>query len=340
MPDPPATAAAPAPSGGETAPPRRGVLLPLVLLPGTLVAVIVLVWLTLSWLMHQRTDPRRLVRDLLPPRTPSWQKALALAELLHNPAYRDLKRDPAAARDLAALLDAHLTGAAPGPESVKLCVFLCRTLGEFESDEVLPVLVRAARAERRAADSDVRRAALEAIAVLAGHLGADQLSGDAALREAVTAAAAERSPDGVTSDDRAALRAGAAFLLGTLPGDWARRQLEQLLSDAAPNVRFNAATGLAYRGEPAAIAVLTEMLDTGSVAAVDGETTAAGQQWKQALVITGALRAVRMLEAKNPAADTEPLRAALARLATADVSRGIRTAARETLQALKPMPAK
>lgn len=316
------------------APSRAGFPVLRLLVPGGLAAAVVLVWWTVGWLVQQRADPRRLVRDLLPPHTATWQQAHALAELLRNPRYRDLKCDPEIARGLAALLEAQLDTASMAPHSVRLRVFLCRVLGEFELGDVLPALIRAAREERQVAERDVRRAALEAIAVLASRCGVAQLPAHEALRDTVLAATAAAAQENGTSDESAALRATAAFTLGALGGDWATARLEQLLSDAAPNVRFNAATGLARHGLPAAVAVLTEMLDPQNPSSVDGETTVEGRQWKRALVITNALRATRELAARNPAADLEPLRRAVERLAREDVPAAIRDAARETLPAL------
>ena len=154
------------------------------------------------------------------------------------------------------------------------------------------------------------------------------------MRETVLAATAAAAPESAAPDELATLRATATFTLGALGGDWATARLEQLLSDPAPNVRFNAATGLARHGVPVAVTVLTEMLDPQNPSAVDGETTVEGRQWKRALIITNALRAARELAARNPAANLEPLRQAVERLDCADVSIAIRDAARETLPAL------
>lgn len=318
----------------EAAPSRAGFPVLLFLVPGGFAAVVVLVWWTVGWLLQQRTDPRRLVRELLPPHTATWQQAHALAELLRNPRYRELKRDPEIARGLAALLEAQLDTASMAPASIRLRVFLCRVLGEFELGDVLPALIRAAREERQVEERDVRRAALEAMAVLASRCDAAQLQSHEALRETVLAATAAAAPESAAPDELATLRATATFTLGALGGDWATARLEQLLSDPAPNVRFNAATGLARHGVPVAVTVLTEMLDPQNPSAVDGETTVEGRQWKRALIITNALRAARELAARNPAANLEPLRQAVERLDCADVSIAIRDAARETLPAL------
>jgi hypothetical protein len=295
--------------------------------------------LFLGWLTTPATDPQQLIRDLAQDERGHWRKALVLANLLRDPDYAEIRRDADIATQLAAVLDARIEQARMDEEQIQLRVFLCRALGEFETAEVLPVLMRAGLTERDPAESDVRRAAVEAITVVVSRIGTENLRDPNPLVSMACSAATcypNRAEEAVR---RARLRGSAAFLLGVFGGDQAEGQLVQLLDDPAPDVRFNAATGLARNGRAEAIGVLQEMLDPDSPDALKGEPSGAGRNWKRALVFTNAMRAATRLAAQTPSADFEPLLERLQHLADSDVAQPVQMQARETMLALKSLQA-
>jgi HEAT repeat protein len=275
------------------------------------------------------TNPEELVTDVEKLNDGSWQRALTLADLLRNPQYDHLKEDEQLAQRLAAVLQKQLAAGDLDKNPVNLRLYLTRVLGEFRTPVVLPALVEAAVTERdaeveRTADPrqwfpkeiDVRRAALESLAVLAGEesLGAETLGRDDAVMNALMAASREPTVAPDPNEDRAKLRQTAAYTLGVIGGDAARERLAVMLADAFPNTRYNAAVGLARSGDPRAVDGLVEMLDPENRAAVASEESEGEQRWKRGLIMMNALRAARQLEQKNPQADLAPVRGAAAKL--------------------------
>ncbi len=315
-------------------PPTAGFLLQLFLIPLVIVTVIVMVWLLFSWLAHMGTNPQDLVRDIGKVNDGSWQRAYNLAELMRKPQYQHLKKDPKLAQELAETLTS-LRSARPERKRdaatetdadrkrrkdavydnrVKLEVFLCRVLGEFEVPDGLPALVEAARPD---ATNDpegfaVRIAALGALAIHAGHLDAKTLQETPQLMETLIEASKERGEGEYGSEEFDKLRSAAAFTLGMVESDEATERLAQMLDDPNANVRFNAALGLARHGDARALPVIGEMLDPNNTASLeDPDTEGAGKEallesgksWKRVSVMTNAIRGARMLVDKHPQGD-------------------------------------
>jgi len=310
----------------------------LLFFPLVLVSAILLVWLPVRWLGRDSVSPHDLVRDLGQPGKSHWQQAYALAELLRGAKHAGLRQDARLASELSALLEAQLDAGQLDANRINLRVFLCRALGQFTVPDIQPVLVRASRLERSPAEIAVRRSAIEALAGRAG-----MPDRDAVLVEALLATARESGGESPDAAQRAELRASAAFALGVLGGDPALAQLQVMLDDPYPNVRYNAATGLARHGHGAAVTVLLEMLDPGNSAALAGERSAAGRTWKQAVVLSNAIRAAQQWAEQNPRADRRRLTGALeaivrADLVPADWAAAVQDEARQTLSALAALP--
>jgi hypothetical protein len=316
-------------------------LVRLLFLPLVLVSAIVLVWLFVRWPGRDSVSPHDLVRDLGQPGKSHWQQAYALAELLRGSQHAGLRQDARLAAELSALLDAQLDAGPLDANRINLRVFLCRALGEFTVPSVQSVLLRASRLERSPAEIAVRRSAVEALAAHVAHGGTPDR--DAALVETLLATARESGGEMGAQAQRAELRASAAFALGVLGGEPPLTQLQFMLDDPHPNVRYNAATGLARHGHDAAVPVLLEMLDPGNSAALAGETSAAGRTWKQAVVLSNAIRAAQQWAERNPQADRRSLTAAIEALLHAerihaDLAASVQDQARRTLSALATLP--
>jgi hypothetical protein len=323
-------------------PPSAGFLLQLFVIPLVIVTIIVLIWLMFSWLAHLGSDPRQLVSDLQRLNEASWQKALTLAELLRNPDYEHLKRDPQFADELAQVLAEQLDENAGSQQAIKLRVFLARALGELHVPSVLPPLLEAAAQEHRPEDLDVRRSAVEALAVYASHNGASGLQNERAVMEVLLAASRERSDQSADQQSRAELRSAAAFALGVVGGEEALNRLETMTTDAYSNARFNAALGLARHGDRRAEAVLLEMLDPQSDSSDDGEPHQAGQQSKRLLVVKNGIRGAAQLASGNRQEEFADLEGALQQLIASDltslhprVRQGIRIQAEDALIRLR-----
>lgn len=285
-------------------PPNVGFLLQLFVIPGVIVSIIVVVYLSFNWLAHMGRDPHAIVDDIRRDNAGSWQAASDLAnELRRDP---QLRKNADLAADLAGLLEQHLnSGAPPNDNEMDLRAFLCRALGEFQVAEGQPALIQAATTQRDERDETVRRAALESLAVRIDN-----------MRQAKAEPAGDLLPVllEASRDESALIRSTSAFTLGVMGGEQATERLERMLSDSWPDVRYNAATGLARRGNALAIPVLVEMLDPQESAGVGTEKQVAARDFKRASILMNALRACEQLAEANSSADLKPVKQAVEKL--------------------------
>jgi HEAT repeat protein len=311
-------------------PPSAGFILQLFVVPGVIVVVVVMIWVMFNWLAQKGNDRDAFVRALGRNNEARWQAAFNLANALRaergasNPK---LTNDPELAAQLAAILDREIEAASMENNSVTLRIYLSRALGEFKVPDGLPVLIEAATTERNPRESDVRRAALEGIALLVSNVGADnpKFTADEKLQEAIESAASDTDPR---------TRTVAAVVLGVLGGEKNIKRLHALLDDTNPDVRYNAATRLAHHGDAAAVGVLSEMLDPAEMAGVTVEKQEEMRPFKRALITLNALRAVGQLAEKNSTADLSPLKVAVEKLLASDASGEIRVEATSALRRL------
>lgn len=306
-------------------PPSAGFIVQLFIIPAVIVAVIVIVWALFNWLAHMGTDPRSYVESLRRNNESRWQEAVNLANELNKTGNEAIKQDAQMARDLATLLDDEIEAGGMDEKPVTLRVYLCRVLGEFHVPDVLATLIKAAKTERDERERDVRLAALQGLARLIPNLNAENLRKNAGLTEMLIAS---------SKDSNNVVRYHAAYTLGVLGGDAARKQLEVLLDDGDGDVRMNTATGLARHGDPACIDVLVKMLDAGDVEAAATEKEQAAKVGKQITVQLNALEAAGQLRQTAPDADLGKLSAAVDRLIAAGPQADVRAKAEEVKRLL------
>ncbi|MBT4012245.1 MAG: HEAT repeat domain-containing protein [Planctomycetaceae bacterium] len=274
----------------EIRPPNAGFILQLFLIPMMIVAVIICVWLLFNFISRGET-PTELVRGLQKMNNASWQKAYTLSSLLRAPA-SELKNDKELAQELIAVLETKLTEETADANQVKLRIFVCKCLGEFEIDSGLSALLNAAQQTNNANDLVIALTAVESVAVLMSNLDESVLSENYdRIVETLLAVSNEQAenPDHALRVNQ--LRSAAGFALGVAGGDKAIQRLVSMLDDAYPNARFNAAIGLARYGKLESTAVLLEMLDPGNTAITNGEPEGS-HAFKRSVVITNAIRAV------------------------------------------------
>jgi len=300
------------------APSAVGLLARLVLLPALVVSVLVAGFAGLGWMTFSPRDVDSLVAALERDGNTRWQAAVDLAGTLAEPGGARLKSDPALAGRLIEILHREVEGGGMLDDQIMLRMYLCRALGEFHVPDPLPVLIRAARTERDAAEVDVRCSAIEAITVLASNLGPAGLRTRTELMSVLSEAA---------EDPRPRLRSRAAFALGVIGGSEAEARLEALLLDGSPDVRYNAATGLARHGNAKVVDVLLEMLDPNELAGIERETEEPGRDFKRVMILTNGLRATRQLASENRTIDIGRLREAVRRLTVSDVEDAVRAEA-------------
>lgn len=282
-------------------PPNPAFILQLFVVPGVIVVIIVAVWLAFNWLAQMGSDPLEYVRAIERNNQGRWQAAVNLANALNNergPQYQELRQNREVVARLAEILQNEIRDGRPDDEnSITFRYYLCKTLGAFAVPEALPALIEASQTARDPKENEVRRGALEAIALLAENVrkadAAKPLEGselDAALREAA-------------GDEDPLVRSSAAFAMGVVASEPSLKKLRGMLGDGYPDVRFNAATGLARHGDAAAAEVLIEMLDPEAAEGVKVEKEAPSRDFKRGLIQVNGLRAIEQLLQNNPQVD-------------------------------------
>ena len=307
-------------------PPSAGCIVRLFVIPALIVLIMFALGAGIKWLVERESNPTAYVEALRRNNDGRWQAAHDLADVLRSPQNDYLKDDRALARELADALATELATGATDDLSIQLRVYLCSALGEFRVPEVLDVLVRAATSGQDEKEASVRLHAMKGLAVyLSAAPEKDWIDRPDVL---ATVLAASR-------DEAPTMRSTAAFALGAAGTPKALNRLEAMLLDGYPDVRYNAATMLARRGDERAVGVLAEMLDSEQAAAVRMEEQEQSRQYKRDLILVNGLRAAKDLAAKSPAADLAPLVAPVERLTGDDLAPGIRVQAREVLIELK-----
>lgn len=309
-------------------PPSAGFIVQLFVVPGVIVVVVVTIWVLFNWLAQKGNDSDAFVRALARNNEARWQAAFNLANALRaerGATAPTLKTDSKLASDLAEILHTEIETGSLEENPITLRIYLCRALGEFQVPDGLPTLIEAATTVRDEKENDVRRAALEGIAMLADNVGATkpEFASNPKLEEVVLAAAADSDPR---------TRSVAAVALGVIGTPAMLDKLRFLLSEANPDVRYNAAARLAQRGDETAVPVLVEMLDQQETAGVDVEKEKLMRPFKRALITINALRAAGQLADKNSSADLSALQAAIEKLLAGDVSQETRVEAKSALQ--------
>ncbi len=289
-------------------PPTAGFIVQLFVVPAVIVSIIVALWLMFSWLAHMGDSPDRYIEALRRNNPARWQAASSLADALRRRGNERLKHDAQQAGALAELLSEEIddTQRAGNQNEIKLRAFLARALGEFRvPDRVLPALIKAATTQRNDDELMVRRAAIEAMAVLASNIGPEAFREQPEALETLLR---------LSRDESSTIRSVAAYALGVVGGRQAIERLDKMLSDAHPSVRYNAATGLARHGREEAVDVLIEMLDPELVPLRDEPVDVAVQAGRRFQIQNTALRAIRILYQKAPEADTQRVCDAVRRL--------------------------
>ncbi|MEX2141657.1 MAG: HEAT repeat domain-containing protein [Pirellulales bacterium] len=310
-------------------PPSAGFLVQLFVIPGLIVLVMVLVWMLIKWLPQMGNDAETNVKALEGSGANRWQAAVNLANLLRGDTGGELKRDRDLAARLADKLEQELADGRTGEDAVLLRVYLATALGEFYVDTGLPALVLAIETEERTdLKPSLRTAATRAVAVLSSNLRRE--TGRAITDPDAVAAVIDAS-----RTDDSLLRTTAAFALGEIGGDAAQQRLRTLLDDVAhPYARYNAATALARRGEPAVIEVVVEMLATHEPPETSEKDTAEEQAAQRTRLVIHGLQAASELAAANSNVDLRSVIAAVEGL-TEDESRELRQRAKLVLQSLR-----
>ncbi len=292
--------------------------------------VLFLLGTVVGWLTLASPGLDRLVQSVEGGDPGRLQAAVSLADVLRTPRHGSPREEVLLAQRLAAVLRREIRAGPWEPSRVSLAIYLCRILGELQAPDALDVLAEAAGGKgdqpiSKPLPLDIRRAAVEALAMLATRLPAEEIRAHPGCRHALAAGC---------EDPAGEMRAATAFALGVVGGRESLPRLERLLNDPVADVRYNAAAALARLGNPAATAVLLEMLDANRIAPLLAEK-AGDRHANLDAVRLNALRAAAQLASANPQADLAGLGGPVERLARGGNPHAIRIKALELLRQLQ-----
>jgi hypothetical protein len=264
--------------------PSAGFVVQLFVIPAVVVVVVIIVWLLFGKLAGGERDAMEYVQRLRSP-TANWRMAFELASLIQHDA--KIGSDPVLLGELTELLSAELDKPDADP---KLTNYVALALGAFRtldaktaSGETVDPLVPLARALEPKYKTEVRLAAALSLAKQAARLNG-KLEDPAAVK-ALGEAATTGEPE---------LRQLAVYALGFFGGDAPLDILRRAVrEDENRFVRYNAAVALARSGDPAATAILREMLSTGDLNKVVDLSSATEKQNKIESIELEALEALK-----------------------------------------------
>ncbi|MGE0607945.1 MAG: HEAT repeat domain-containing protein [Pirellulales bacterium] len=300
-------------------PPSAGFIVQLFVVPMVIVVIIVGVYLLFNQLAQMGTDPQKHIAQIRKGGLASWQAAHDLATELRRKA--ELRRDPGISSELTTLLQNELAKGDTEANAVNLRVFLCKALGEFDRLEGLPALLQAASAQADKPEATpVRLSAVESLALLASklHSTGDKPPIMPAEEAAAPLAVISAGLVDLSHDDDQRMQSTVAFALGVVGDEKALARLRGMVVSAEPDVRFNAATGLARWGDTACLPVLEEMIDPQALKEATEKEEKSAQEFKQVQIMVNGLRAARQLATMNSEADLASLRRAITKLRETD----------------------
>ncbi len=295
-------------------PPSAGFIIQLFVVPALIVLLIVSLWLAFNWLVRAASRPEEVVKGLEDgPSVARWQRAMELADMLRNERFAAFKRDGKSAGELARTLDREIEAAGMDDDDVEFRKYLARALGEFEVQQGMDVLLKAATTNRDAREQKVRDGALQAIAVRAYNL--QQLDPPQQIENSDVEPTLLR----LAEDGDPLIRFQTAYALGKIGSPAAIERLEVMVDDPDTDTRYNAAVALAHRGNAKAVETLAEMLDLEEHAAARREKDdAAAPSMVRSVIVHTAIEAALALAKQNSEADLTPVVEELERLANAE----------------------
>lgn len=307
---------APAPAGDDllppVEPPSASFIIQLFVIPALIVLLIVALWLSFNWLVSAASRPEDVIKGLEQgPSVARWQRASELADMLRNERFAKFKRDGKSAARLAALLNREIAAAGMDDNEVEFRKYLARALGEFQVQEGMEVLLKAATTNRDPREQKVRDGALQAIAVRAHSLNA--LDPPQAIKNSEV----EPTLLQLSEEEDPLIRFQSAYALGKLGTPAAIERLQVLVNDPHADTRYNAAVALAHRGDATSIETLAEMLDLEEHASARPEKPDANAAMVRSVIVHTAIEATLALHRENPKADVQPIIEMLRQLADA-----------------------
>jgi HEAT repeat protein len=294
-------------------PPSAGFIIQLFVIPALIVILIVAAWLAFNWLVRAASTPEDVIQGLEQgPSVARWQRASELANMLRDERFADFKKDGKNAASLARILDREIEAGEMSDNDVAFRDYLARALGEFEVQEGMETLLKAATTNRDVREQKARDGAIQAIAVRAYNL--QKLNPPQAIENPELEPMLLR----LAEDEDPSIRFQAAFALGKVGSPAAIERLAVMVDDPDVDTRYNAAVALAHRGNEKSLETLAEMLDLEEHTAATSAGKTKGASPIRSVIVHTAIDAAIALAKQKPDADFSEIVSALNAIVQAD----------------------
>jgi HEAT repeat protein len=305
-------------------PPSAGFIIQLFVVPGMIVAAVVLVWFAFGRIAAVEQDWRSLVEELQSPNGHIRNRAMyGLSQVLEQDRRRGAEgKHLSSNRDIATSLADQLTrelkSNSSSRESLSIQEYLTRAVGLLDVPDVtMPPLRQALEPTR---DIEIRKSGVASIALIAGRAMEKQTPlDDPATVDALVQLSADSLP---------LMRQTAAFALGLFDTEAAEQQLRVLLSNSDWKTCVNAAIALARHDKTDGLAVFKQALTAKT-------PEKAEEQAEYSMIVANSLRAITKLAPKMSEAERAEFREILKPMVNDHADLRVRLDAQNALLSLK-----
>ncbi|HEY4261284.1 MAG TPA: HEAT repeat domain-containing protein [Schlesneria sp.] len=305
-------------------PPSAGFIVQLFVVPGMIVAAVVLVWFAFGRIAAVEQDWRSLVEELQSPNGHIRNRAMyGLSQVLEQDRRRgkdgqQLASNREIATSLADQLTRELKSNSSSRESLSIQEYLTRAVGLLDVPDVtMPPLLQALEPTR---DVEIRKSGVASIALIAGRA----LEKESPLDDPDTVDALVK----LSADNLPLMRQTAAFALGLFQSDAAQQQLRVLLGNDDWKTCVNAAIALARNGNTDGLGVFKQALTA-------KPPEKAEEQVEYSMILANSLRAISKLGPKMSEPDRAEFREILKPLINNHADVRVRVDAQNALLSLK-----
>ncbi len=305
-------------------PPSAGFIVQLFVVPGMIVAAVVLVWFAFGRIAAVEQDWRSLTEELQSPNGHIRNRAMyGLSQVLEQDRRRgqdgqQLASNREIASSLADQLTRELKSNSSSRESLSIQEYLTRAVGLLDVPEVtMPPLRQALEPTR---DVEIRKSGVASIALIAGRA----LEKGTPLDDPETVDALVK----LSADNLPLMRQTAAFALGLFQSDAAKQQLRVLLGNDDWKTCVNAAIALARNENTDGLGVFKQAL-------MAKPPEKAEEQVEYSMILANSLRAIAKLGPKMSEPDRAEFREILKPLINNHADVRVRVDAQNALLSLK-----
>lgn len=305
-------------------PPSAGFIIQLFVVPGMIVAAVVLVWFAFGRIAAVEQDWHSLVEELQSPNGHIRTRAMyGLSQVLEQDRRRGkdgqhLTQNREIATSLSDQLSRELKTNSSTSDSLSIQEYLTRAVGLLDVPDVTMPALRLALEPTR--DIEIRKSGVASIALIAGRA----LERETPLNDPATVDALVE----LSADSLPLMRQTAAYALGLFTSDKVDQQLHVLLGNSDWKTCVNAAIALTRHENTDGLGVFKQALTAKTPEKSD-------EQIEYSMILTNSLRAITKLAPKMSEADRAEFREVLKPLINNHADVRVRLDAQNALLSLK-----